>query len=50
MINPYAHSFMIAARTEHLITPKLREIPSHNPPRRRLRLFRRARKTDPGSL
>ena len=41
MINPYAQTFMIAARQDHVAPPRLRAAPETKP-RRRFRLFRRA--------
>ncbi|MDJ0826501.1 MAG: hypothetical protein QNJ16_13440 [Rhodobacter sp.] len=39
MINPYAQTFMIAARTDRIAPPRLREAQDAKP-RRRFRLFR----------
>ncbi len=41
MINPYAQSFMIAARQDHIAPPRLRAV-KDTKPRRRFRLFRRS--------
>lgn len=46
MINPYAQSFMIATRTEHLVTPVVRDVPASAPRKRFLRLFRLERAMD----
>ena len=41
MINPYAQTFMIAARTDRIAPPRLREAKDAKP-QRRFRLFRRS--------
>ena len=50
MINPYAHTFMIATRSNHVAPPRLRAAQSPTPAKRRFRLFRRAAKVDPKTL
>ena len=44
MINPYAQTFMIAARTDRIAPPRL-QAAKDTRPRRRFRLFRRAADT-----
>ena len=46
MINPYAQSFMIATRTDHVAPPRLTRVRDVEPTRRRLRLFRRKKQID----
>jgi len=50
MINPYAQAFMIAARTEYVAPPRIREAQEQPKGKRRLRLFRRATQIDPTKL
>lgn len=50
MINPYAQAFMIASRTEHLVSPRVfaaRDVATRG---RGLRLFRRVRSLDTDRL
>ncbi|MCG6901407.1 MAG: hypothetical protein LJE68_01885 [Rhodobacter sp.] len=43
MINPYAQTFMIAARTQHLVTPQPRDTSLARPSKPSRSLFRRIR-------
>jgi hypothetical protein len=47
MINPYAHTFMIATRSHYVAPPRLRAASDASPAKRRFRLFRRAATVDP---
>jgi len=48
MINPYAQSFMIAARTEHRVAPRV--LASGDPKPGRMRFLRQLRRKSPRKI